>query len=68
MPEVVSDASQLASSDLSLCKQLGKVIGGGLPVGAYGGRRDIMQMVAPAGEPLLLFARCAKSLQPSLRV
>ncbi|MGG6293053.1 glutamate-1-semialdehyde 2,1-aminomutase [Leptolyngbya sp. AN02str] len=28
---------------------LGKVIGGGLPVGAYGGRRDIMQMVAPAG-------------------
>ena len=28
---------------------LGKVIGGGLPVGAYGGRKDIMQMVAPAG-------------------
>jgi glutamate-1-semialdehyde 2,1-aminomutase len=28
---------------------LGKVIGGGLPVGAYGGRRDIMQLVAPAG-------------------
>jgi len=28
---------------------LGKVIGGGLPVGAYGGRRDIMQKVAPAG-------------------
>lgn len=28
---------------------LGKVIGGGLPVGAYGGRRDVMQMVAPAG-------------------
>ena len=28
---------------------LGKVIGGGLPVGAYGGRRDIMGMVAPAG-------------------
>ncbi|MCS6812152.1 MAG: glutamate-1-semialdehyde 2,1-aminomutase [Cyanobacteria bacterium] len=28
---------------------LGKVIGGGLPVGAYGGRRDIMAMVAPAG-------------------
>ncbi len=28
---------------------LGKVIGGGLPVGAYGGKRDIMQMVAPAG-------------------
>lgn len=28
---------------------LGKVIGGGLPVGAYGGRRDIMAMVAPSG-------------------
>lgn len=28
---------------------LGKVIGGGLPVGAYGGRRDIMEQVAPAG-------------------
>jgi len=28
---------------------MGKVIGGGLPVGAYGGRREIMSMVAPAG-------------------
>ncbi len=28
---------------------LGKIIGGGLPVGAYGGRADIMEMVAPAG-------------------
>lgn len=28
---------------------LGKVIGGGLPVGAYGGRRDIMALVAPVG-------------------
>ena len=28
---------------------MGKVIGGGLPVGAYGGRRDIMEQVAPAG-------------------
>ncbi|MBW4594493.1 MAG: glutamate-1-semialdehyde 2,1-aminomutase [Brasilonema angustatum HA4187-MV1] len=28
---------------------LGKVIGGGLPVGAYGGRRDIMSMIAPNG-------------------
>jgi glutamate-1-semialdehyde 2,1-aminomutase len=28
---------------------LGKVIGGGLPVGAYGGRRDLMERVAPAG-------------------
>ncbi|MEC7232004.1 MAG: glutamate-1-semialdehyde 2,1-aminomutase, partial [Planctomycetota bacterium] len=28
---------------------MGKVIGGGLPVGAYGGRRDLMMQVAPAG-------------------
>jgi len=27
----------------------GKIIGAGMPVGAYGGRRDIMEMVAPAG-------------------
>ena len=28
---------------------LGKVIGGGMPIGAYGGRRDLMAMVAPSG-------------------
>lgn len=28
---------------------LGKIIGGGLPVGAYGGRADLMDMVAPVG-------------------
>ncbi len=28
---------------------LGKIIGGGLPVGAYGGRRDLMSQMAPAG-------------------
>ncbi|MCY0870062.1 MAG: glutamate-1-semialdehyde 2,1-aminomutase [Firmicutes bacterium] len=28
---------------------LGKIIGGGLPIGAYGGRRDIMERVAPLG-------------------
>ncbi len=28
---------------------LGKVIGGGLPVAAYGGRRDLLEMVAPSG-------------------
>jgi glutamate-1-semialdehyde 2,1-aminomutase len=28
---------------------LGKIIGGGLPVGAYGGRADVMRMVSPAG-------------------
>jgi glutamate-1-semialdehyde 2,1-aminomutase len=28
---------------------LGKIIGGGLPVGAYGGRRQLMEMISPAG-------------------
>ncbi|HEY6405983.1 MAG TPA: glutamate-1-semialdehyde 2,1-aminomutase [Ktedonobacteraceae bacterium] len=28
---------------------LGKIIGGGLPVGAYGGRREVMELVSPAG-------------------
>jgi glutamate-1-semialdehyde 2,1-aminomutase len=28
---------------------LGKIIGGGLPVGAYGGSRDLMNLIAPAG-------------------
>ncbi len=28
---------------------LGKVIGGGMPVGAFGGRREVMQMIAPSG-------------------
>lgn len=28
---------------------LGKVIGGGVPVGAFGGRRDVMEMIAPSG-------------------
>jgi glutamate-1-semialdehyde 2,1-aminomutase len=28
---------------------LGKIIGGGLPVAAYGGRRDVMEMIAPLG-------------------
>jgi glutamate-1-semialdehyde 2,1-aminomutase len=27
----------------------GKIIGGGMPVGAYGGRRDVMEMIAPSG-------------------
>ena len=29
---------------------LGKIIGGGLPVGAYGGRRDLMEQVSPLGD------------------
>ena len=32
--------------DLSV---FGKIIGGGLPVAAYGGRREIMEMIAPLG-------------------
>jgi glutamate-1-semialdehyde 2,1-aminomutase len=32
--------------DLSV---FGKIIGGGMPVGAYGGRRDIMELIAPSG-------------------
>lgn len=48
---------------------LGKILGGGLPVGAYGGRAEIMDMVAPsgpiyqagtlAGNPLAMAAGCA---------
>ncbi|MCE5200563.1 MAG: glutamate-1-semialdehyde 2,1-aminomutase [Armatimonadota bacterium] len=34
------------ASDLTT---LGKIIGGGMPIGAYGGRRDIMEKVAPLG-------------------
>lgn len=28
---------------------LGKIVGGGMPIGAYGGRKDIMEMVSPCG-------------------
>ena len=48
---------------------LGKIIGGGLPVGAYGGRAEIMEQVAPngpiyqagtlSGNPLAMAAGCA---------
>jgi glutamate-1-semialdehyde 2,1-aminomutase len=48
---------------------LGKVLGGGLPVGAYGGRREVMDQVAPegpvyqagtlSGNPLAMAAGCA---------
>jgi glutamate-1-semialdehyde 2,1-aminomutase len=55
---------------------LGKIIGGGLPVGAYGGRREIMEMLAPngpvyqagtlSGNPLAMAAGLAtlRELQP----
>ena len=57
---------------------LGKIIGGGLPVGAYGGRADLMELVAPAGpvyqagtrsgNPLAMTAGlwCLDHLKPSL--
>ena len=48
---------------------LGKVIGGGMPIGAYGGRADLMRQVAPegpvyqagtlSGHPLAMAAGCA---------
>ncbi len=41
-------ATQLLGLDPDLVV-LGKVIGGGVPVGAYGGRRDLMEQVAPLG-------------------
>jgi glutamate-1-semialdehyde 2,1-aminomutase len=57
---------------------LGKIIGGGLPVGAYGGRADLMELVSPAGpvyqagtlsgNPLAMTAGlwCLKNLSPRL--
>jgi len=57
---------------------LGKIIGGGLPVGAYGGRADLMDLVSPAGpvyqagtlsgNPLAMIAGiwCLDRLTPSL--
>jgi len=42
---------------------LGKIIGGGLPVGAYGGRRDIMETVAPAGPMYQVQRWCPCRLQ-----
>ena len=42
---------------------LGKIIGGGLPVGAYGGRADIMNLVAPLG-PCTRRARSAATRWP----
>jgi glutamate-1-semialdehyde 2,1-aminomutase len=57
---------------------LGKIIGGGLPVGAYGGRRDLMDLVSPAGpvyqagtlsgNPLAMTAGiwCLSQLKPRL--
>ena len=43
---------------------LGKIIGGGLPVGAYGGRTDLMEMVAPVGP---VYQACLLYTSPSPR-
>ena len=57
---------------------LGKIIGGGLPVGAYGGRKEVMALVAPegpvyqagtlSGNPLAMTAGlwCLENLKPAL--
>ena len=46
---IASGGAQMYYGVLPDLTCLGKIIGGGLPVGAYGGRREIMQMVAPVG-------------------
>lgn len=43
---------------------MGKVIGGGLPVGAYGGSKEIMRTVAPAG-PMYQSGALAATLCPA---
>lgn len=44
----LADAAALRAIEPDLTA-LGKIIGGGLPIGAYGGRREIMEQVAPLG-------------------
>lgn len=46
MPEIMAYEHYGVQPDLVV---LGKVIGGGLPVGAYGGRHEIMQKISPLG-------------------
>ena len=45
---------------------LGKIIGGGMPVGAFGGRRDVMDALAPTG-PVYGQAPCPATRSPWLR-
>jgi glutamate-1-semialdehyde 2,1-aminomutase len=53
--EVISGFRAAAGGAQSVAKVrpdltcLGKIIGGGLPVGAYGGRADLMELISPAG-------------------
>jgi len=53
----------------SLIPHAWQVIGGGLPVGAYGGREDLMRMVAPAplkiAAPLDLWIDCKDLVDPA---
>ncbi|MBZ0113571.1 MAG: glutamate-1-semialdehyde 2,1-aminomutase [Thermoanaerobaculia bacterium] len=46
---VAWDSAQGLTSVVPDLTTLGKVIGGGLPIGAYGGRRDLMEQIAPSG-------------------
>ena len=54
--EVMTGFRVAAGGDQEICKItpdlicMGKVIGGGLPIGAYGGRRDLMSQISPAGD------------------
>jgi len=52
--EVMTDSAYQAGSARNFecgtyMVTFGKIIGGGLPVGAFGGKREIMEMVSPAG-------------------
>jgi glutamate-1-semialdehyde 2,1-aminomutase len=46
---VAAGGAQELSGVLPDLTTLGKILGGGLPVGAYGGRRDLMERMAPSG-------------------
>src|SRR5258705_5766427 len=46
---------------------VGKIIGGGLPVGAYGGSRELMRNIAPVGSIYQAGSLSRKSLAPTAR-
>ena len=46
---------------------LGKVIGGGMPVGAFGGKRDIMQHIAPSGPVYDELSEATKTLAEGIK-
>ena len=45
----VAEGGACKFMEYSLTLFVGKVIGGGLPVGAYGGKRELMQQISPTG-------------------